>query len=54
MRKQMITIYISSKFLERIDKEAKEKNRSRSNLIETTIAESLTSKTHTFQPKNAS
>ena len=48
MRKQTITVYISSKLLERIDKEAKEKNRSRSNLIETTIAESLTSKTRTF------
>ena len=60
MRKQSITIYISSKLIERIDNEAKQQNRSRSNLIETKlenntkILEPLTSKTHTFQPKNAS
>jgi len=54
MRKQTITIYISSKLLERIDNEAKQQNRSRSNLIETKlehatkILEPLTSKNHTF------
>ena len=54
MRKQTITVYISSKLLERIDSEAKEQNRSRSNIIETKlenntkILEPLTSKTHTF------
>ena len=54
MRKQTITIYISSKLLERIDIEAKEQNRSRSNIIETklehstNILEPLTSKIRTF------
>jgi metal-responsive CopG/Arc/MetJ family transcriptional regulator len=60
MRKQTITIYISSKLLERIDNEAKQQNRSRSNLIETKLehttktVEPYTSKTLTFQRKNAS
>ena len=37
MRRRTISIYISSKLLEYIDKEAKEKNRSRSNFIETIL-----------------
>jgi metal-responsive CopG/Arc/MetJ family transcriptional regulator len=54
MRKQTITIYISSKLLERIDNEAKQQNRSRSNLIETKLEHSTktlepsTSKARTF------
>jgi len=37
MRKQTITIYISSNLLQQIDDEAKEQNRSRSNIIETKL-----------------
>ncbi|TSA55891.1 CopG family transcriptional regulator [bacterium] len=54
MRKQSITIYISSKLIERIDNEAKQQNRSRSNLIETKLehttktVEPYPSKTRTF------
>ncbi|TRZ53990.1 MAG: ribbon-helix-helix protein, CopG family [Dehalococcoidia bacterium] len=37
MRKQTVVIYISSKLLENIDNEAKQQNRSRSNIIETKL-----------------
>ena len=41
MQRQVITIYISKKLLEQIDRDAKEKSRSRSNYIEAELKKIL-------------